>query len=147
MVIKDFIAPLMDSWLENEWRLEDHNRGSFRLGEAIGNSEYLFYPLDKINWLVLSDSEFILLGEPPVVKARKELKRLMEELGLDRVTSYVPAPAVNYVALLKNIGFKVEGKMRQAGTYNREPVDLIVCGFLPEYKKGRKRRRRSRRVA
>ncbi len=52
------------------------------------------------------------------------------QLGLHRVTSYYRADNVRSVDLLQQLGFEVEGRMRQAWFADGRHFDMIVVGLL-----------------
>jgi hypothetical protein len=94
--------------------------------------------------------------------AKAELRSVMREYDLRRITAFVPAPILAVQKNLHQIGFAEEGRLRDGTTYDLDFTDLVVLGLhrseveripLPIAgpagqdvgKKRRRRRRRSRR--
>jgi len=95
--------------------------------------------------------------------AKAELRSVMREYDLRRLTAFVPAPIHAVRRNLSQIGFAEEGVMRDGTIYNSIYTDVVVMGLhrsevehekpLPTAgeaardigKKRRRRRRRSRR--
>jgi hypothetical protein len=94
--------------------------------------------------------------------AKAELRSVMREYDLRRLTAFVPSPILAVQRNLKQIGFTEEGRLRDGTTYDFGFTDLVVFGLhrsdveqvaLPIAgpagrdvgKPRRRRRRRSRR--
>lgn len=94
--------------------------------------------------------------------AKAELRSVMREFDLRRLTAFVPAPILAVQRNLSRMGFVEEGRLRDGTTYDQDFSDLVVLGLhrseveqvpLPITgpagqdvgKKRRRRRRRSRR--
>lgn len=64
------------------------------------------------------------------------------QMELRRVTSYTWATNLDALRLVAAFGFKYEGKLRNAGGTESDPVDVVVLGLLKEEcRYGRKIRR------
>lgn len=96
--------------------------------------------------------------DPPA--ARQEILNAMREFNLHRLTVTIPAAFHKLNAATKKLGFRREGKMREAAVYDGKYVDMNVYGLMrrevehdevksvaPPLRKKRRRRRRSRRKA
>ena len=94
--------------------------------------------------------------------AKAELRSVMREYDLRRITASVPAPILAVQRNLHQLGFTEEGRLRDGTTYDSDFTDQVILGLhrsevervpLPITgpagkdvgKKRRRRRRRSRR--
>jgi hypothetical protein len=95
--------------------------------------------------------------------AKAELRSVMREYDLRRLTAFAPAPILAGQRNLHQLGFVEEGRLRDGTTYDSSFTDMVVLGLhrsSVEYevplpiagpagrdvgKKRRRRRRRSRR--
>lgn len=150
MVVQDYFLPLTTAWSDEEYRLPDYMRGMDFLGGLVMRPDTLFVKVEEDAWIVFigaSDNvTTIVLGHPSPAISRRILKKALQATGSTRLTAMVPAPAVDYHALMKEIGFKSEGRMVDALVWDHESTDAYVMGFYANAKKGRKRKRRSRRA-
>ena len=149
MVVTEYFLPLILEWNRDEYRRPDSLHGVFPLGELIRRSDTLFVKMDD-GWIIFVGAEeninVIILGEPTPELVRKIFKKALNVTNSIRLTASTPASAVNYLSLLKEIGFRQEGRIRLGTKYNGQLTDLIITGFVPTDKRGRRRKRRSRRA-
>jgi hypothetical protein len=101
------------------------------------------------------------LHDAPIPKAREQLKEIMREFDLRRLTYTIPAPVVELARIAQRLGFWPEGRAKDAVIYNGEYTDMDWFGFYRSevedakvvlsgpaavgLDKPKKRRRRSRR--
>ncbi len=101
------------------------------------------------------------LGDANASLVKTELREIMREYDLRRLTLTVPAPVVEITRIAQSLGFWPEGRMKDATVYNGEYTDLDILGFYRsevedgkisvsgpaavDVGKVKKRRRRSRR--
>jgi hypothetical protein len=101
------------------------------------------------------------LKDASIPKAREQLKEIMREFDLRRLTYTIPAPVVELARIAQSLGFWPEGRAKEAAIYNGEYTDMDWFGFYRSevedakvalsgpaavgLDKPKKRRRRSRR--
>ena len=76
-------------------------------------------------------------------EAKNALINIVREYSLKRLTFACPSCVNAYSGKLKALGFKFEGRMKFAATYNGKLADIDIYGFYSI--KPAKRRRRGRR--
>lgn len=85
----------------------------------------------------------VLNEEYDAKEAKNELISIVREYDLNRLTFACPSCVTAYSGKLKALGFKFEGRMKFAATYNGKLSDIDLYGFYSI--KPAKRRRRGRR--
>lgn len=101
------------------------------------------------------------LQEAPRDLAIKQLREIMREFDLRRLTLTIPAPVVELQRIVTGLGFWPEGRAKDAAIYNGDYTDMDWFGFYRsevehgkvalsgpaavDLDKPKKRRRRSRR--
>lgn len=82
-------------------------------------------------------------------KVQKILLSILKDLAIHRLSVAIPAPMQAVRAAAGDLGFKYEGRLREAAQMQGDWVDVVVFGFLERDAKDplkrRKRRRRTRR--
>lgn len=158
------------------------NKNTPYMADADRPIQNLVYLLTSDNgdsqWYVIDDSDVVFfirnvipgvsatfgalnLHEANPGKAKDELRVIMREFDLRRLTYLIPAPVIKLVRCATRLGFWPEGRMKDAVIYEGKYVDTDVLGFYrSEVEDGRvsvsgpaavdpgkpkKRRRRSRR--
>jgi hypothetical protein len=118
-----------------------------------GPAEDVFLFLSNVlpgKWARLN---FVNVGNWDAFDDRRKTLRILagmsSDFGLNVIRVLVPAPVNRLKSLLRHLGFKLEGRLRQRLLYNGEWVDAEAYSILAEEidgkSKKRKRKRRSRR--
>ena len=149
-MIRDFLAPLMDAWVLSWNRLPDKFRSIPALARTLTTRGNTFIPYGR-NWICLTmqgelAANVVVLGNGDAVQLRRLLKSEMEQRELQRLSALVPVGATDYYQLLRQVGFRKEGTVRQTTIYDGKITDAHLMGFLLTDRKGRRRKRRSRRA-
>lgn len=127
---------------------------------VIGEGDTVFYIRNVIPNLSAVMFTLNILETTPE-EAKSEIRDIMREYDLRRLTYTVPAPVVDITRVAQRIGFWPEGRMKDAIFYDGKYADLDLFGFYrSEVEDGKisltgpaavqpgkpkKRRRRSRR--
>lgn len=167
-----FFRELQVQWEKNQEAMADVDRSTDNLRYLLtsdgGDSQ----------WYVLPDTDvvFYLRNVVPGVSAifyalnleqanpevaKSEIRDIMREFDLRRLTLALPAPVLSLARVAQRLGFWPEGRMKDATLYNGDYTDVDIFGFYrSEVEEGsipisgpaavdpgkpKKRRRRSRR--
>lgn len=165
-------AEIEAAWLRSWSHQPDYAKDWAYVAWLLTQSDMQLYRLDGHSaWIYLTDitpgveatmHALNLEGQAGVDRpaARKEILSAMREFNLHRLTVTIPAAFHKLNAATKELGFRREGKMREAAIYDGKYVDMNVYGLMrrevehdeiksvaPPLRKKRRRRRRSRRKA
>ena len=91
-----------------------------------------FHALNLDGWNAVSD-----------IRTYPFVLELMQDQGVHRLSMALPAPAVDVIEASKTLGFRVEGRMREAAVMNGRYVDALILGLVPEARKRRRKRKKN----
>ncbi len=167
-----FFKELKIQWEKNSELMPDNERHIdnllYLLTSDGGDSQWYVLPDTDVVFYIrnvipgVSAVFFALnLDTAEPVDAKEEIKGIMREFDLRRLTYAVPAPVLTTLRAAQRIGFWPEGRMKDATLYNGGYADVDILGFYrAEVEDGKvpvsgpaavdpgktkKRRRRSRR--
>lgn len=138
----DLALQLEAAWLAAMPARADHQRSLDYLAWLLAESDSSWYQIEgRRAWLYVTnivrglsaDLHALNLDgwaavDPP--KVRDELKAIMDEFDLHRLTAVIPAPVGKLHKALKMLGFTKEGQVRGAMIFNGRPTDAVVYGLL-----------------
>ena len=149
----DLAKKLMNWWIETgDARVDEAKDPDMLYNSFFDNGVTQFYTVPGALLMATNINptagailyELGLLGESyDVVEVKNELISIVREYDLKRLTFACPSCVNAYSNILKPLGFKFEGRMKFAGTYNGKLCDIDLYGFYSV--KPAKRRRRGRR--
>jgi len=79
-------------------------------------------PLNDVAWQVQAQTDHF----PTKAELREVVEVMWEETPAKKLFAFIPAASADIIAVLKSIGFKQEGRMKNAC----ESGDLIIVGRL-----------------
>ena len=65
-------------------------------------------------------------------ESREELGNIMDEYGLHHLVTSIPQPVRRTTRAFHRLGFKMEGRIRDATSFNGQLEDLDILGIKPE---------------
>jgi RimJ/RimL family protein N-acetyltransferase len=128
--------------MEHGWyetALADQRGKNVRFGvEATADGQLVgMTHLTDIDWIARSTEFGIVIGAADrrgqglgITATRLTLTYAFQELGLNRVGLRYSVDNTHAAHLYERLGFKVEGRLRQAALLAGVPVDVVVCGLL-----------------
>lgn len=161
---EDLAQDLYVAWEKALELQPDYARSWEYFAHLLLESDSQWYQLDGFkSWIYITgigDTEATLHalnleGAKALPAARQELKLIMSDFNLHRLTAVLPGPPTKLHRAIKFLGFHKEGRMREALVYDGRPADAVIYGILrrevehddaaPPLRPRRRRRRRSRR--
>ena len=149
----DLAKKLMNWWIETgDARVDEAKDPDMLYNSFFDNGLTQFYCVPEALLMVTNINKGssgilyelgILEGKYDVKELKDELISVVREYDLKRLTFACPSCVNAYSNILKPLGFKFEGRMKFAGTYNGKLCDIDLYGFYSV--KPAKRRRRGRR--